>query len=372
TRRRGSAVSTAIITALTPRRSPIGAHLAFVPPRQRNARQTCRRDKKHHAGRRYQHERRKKPRNVELDAREQDLVREAGALATGPRDEFGDDSADQRETACDAQAAEEVRQRARHAQSPQRLPAGGAGEPEKVEQAAIDAAQAERRVGDDREDRHDDGAKHQGLARIVHPDDDERCDRYDRRHLQQDRVGEKAHLDPAALHEKQRGRHAEERRECQRGQRDAERDGQRMDQQHAIRIKRFFFKQKTAYEIRRNPVDRHQYLPCGKRYDRNRERRADAQQRRTPRGTHLWLESGSASALACATLADKYCAYAANAGDRRNASPRGNDSSTREEPTRRPGCAAMTATRVDRNTASWMLCVTKTTVKRCAVQSESS
>ena len=40
--------------------------------------------------------------------------------------------------------------------------------------------------------------------------------------------------------------------------------------------------------------------------------------------------------------------------------------------TMRPGCAAITTTRVDRNTASWMLCVTNTTVNRCAAHNDSS
>ena len=71
----------------------------------------------------------------------------------------------------------------------------------RFEQARVDAAQAERRVGDDREDRHDSRAQDQRDARVVHPDDDQRRDRDDRRHLQQDRVRKQAHLDPAALHE---------------------------------------------------------------------------------------------------------------------------------------------------------------------------
>ena len=43
--------------------------------------------------------------------------------------------------------------------------------------------------------------------RVLDPDDDERRDRDDRRHLQQHRVGKEAHLDPPALHE-QRARRA--------------------------------------------------------------------------------------------------------------------------------------------------------------------
>ena len=44
-----------------------------------------------------------------------------------------------------------------------------------------------------------DGAQHERQPRVLDPDDDERRDGDDRRHLQQHRVGKQAHLDPAAL-----------------------------------------------------------------------------------------------------------------------------------------------------------------------------
>ena len=67
----------------------------------------------------------------------------------------------------------------------------------------------------------------------------------DRRHLQQDRVREKAHLEPAALHEQQRGRYTGERRERERRKRNAERDTERMREQRAIGVERLRDAQRT-------------------------------------------------------------------------------------------------------------------------------
>ena len=110
-----------------------------------------------------------------------------------------------------------------------------AAHPEEVEQARVDAAQPERRVGDDREDRDDDRAQHQRDPRVLDPDDDQRRDRDDRRHLQQDRVGKEARLDPAgSARTAARSRRPRTMAMRQRGERDAERDAERVEQQRAV------------------------------------------------------------------------------------------------------------------------------------------
>ena len=169
-----------------------------------------------------------------MHSRKQYLVGESRALPSGSGDELGDDRADQRKTARDPQAAEEIRQRTGNAQTEQDLPAGRPAHPEQVEEPMVDAAQAERRVGDDREEGDDDRAQDERDARVVHPDDDERRDGDDRRHLQQHGVGEKAHFDPSALHEEQRHQRSDDGRDRQGGERDAECDAERFRQQRPI------------------------------------------------------------------------------------------------------------------------------------------
>ena len=82
---------------------------------------------KRDAGERDQKQGREHARDVELEARLQDLVGQARARAAGAGDELGHHRADQREAAGDAQAAEEIRQRARDAQAQQRLQRGWRG-----------------------------------------------------------------------------------------------------------------------------------------------------------------------------------------------------------------------------------------------------
>ena len=87
------------------------------------------------AGERDEEERREHARDVELEARLQDFVGEPGAAAAGAGDELGDHRADQRQPAGNAQAAEEIRQRARDAQPPQRLQPPCPVHAEQIEQA---------------------------------------------------------------------------------------------------------------------------------------------------------------------------------------------------------------------------------------------
>ena len=228
----------------------------------------------------------------------------------------------------------------------------------------------------------------------LHPDDDQRCDRDDRRHLQQDRVGEEARLDPAALHEQQRDRGADQRGGGQRGERDADGDAERVEQQRAVGDERLRDPQRRGHQVRRHVPGDDQRLPGRSATSATASGAAQRSQRASlrligrtsgPDGCTVrpadraspprrppCAGASSASAPAAATQADSRRACAANAGEWRNASSRGYGSSIATSASTRPGRAPMTTTRVDRNTASAMLCVTKTTVSPRPAHSASS
>ena len=65
--------------------------------------------------------------------------------------------------------AEEIGQRARDAQPPQRLQPARPVHAEQADEAGVDAAQAERGVGDDRKQRHDRGADASGRPACSSP-----------------------------------------------------------------------------------------------------------------------------------------------------------------------------------------------------------
>ena len=143
-----------------------------MPARQRAPRDPYGDCEQRDAGERNQEQRRKEPRYVELEAGEQDLIGKPRAASTRSRDEFGDDRTDKGKAARDPQAAEEVRQRARDAQAHEDLPPRCAAQPEQLEQGRIDAAQAERRVRNDRKDpkaelRHVSDPAARGNARLA-------------------------------------------------------------------------------------------------------------------------------------------------------------------------------------------------------------
>ena len=101
---------------------------------------------------------------------------------------------------------------------------------EQVHQSRIDAAQAERGVGNDGKQCHHGGADGQGHLRVLDQDDDQRRNRHDRRHLQQNRVRKEALLDRAALHEHEGDQHADDDSRDERLQCNAQRHPQRREQ----------------------------------------------------------------------------------------------------------------------------------------------
>ena len=82
----------------------------------------------------------------------------------------------------------------------------------------VDCAQAHGGIRDDREDRDDGGANDQRALGVLDKNDDERRDRDDRRHLEDDRVGKKAALDDRALHEQESDQSADGDRQRKRDQ----------------------------------------------------------------------------------------------------------------------------------------------------------
>ena len=104
----------------------------------------------------------------------------------------------------------------------QRLQAAGAVHAEQVEEAGIDAAQADGGVGNDGKDRDHRCAHGEREMRILDENDDQRRDRDDRGDLEQHRVREEALLDDAALHEQERDQCPEHDRGRKRLQRHAQ------------------------------------------------------------------------------------------------------------------------------------------------------
>src|SRR5215472_8204719 len=193
--------------------------LALMPVPQCELRDPRRERGQHYTGQRNEKQSREESRNVELEARQQNLIGETGNGSSGTSDEFRDDGADQRQSRRDPQAGEEVWQRTRHAQAHQRLPPARSIQAEEIGKPGVDAAQAERGVRNDRKQRHDGGADHQRNLRVVDPDDDERRDGDDGSDLEQYRVGKEARLDYPALHEHERDRHTENDSRSERGER---------------------------------------------------------------------------------------------------------------------------------------------------------
>src|SRR5690348_11087647 len=110
------------------RRQSLRLVLARMPVAEREPRGKRGRQRKHYTGRRDQKQSGEKPRDVELQSGDQNLIGEPGNGSSGARDEFRNDGADQRQARRDPQAREEIRQRAGHAQAREGLPAAGAVE----------------------------------------------------------------------------------------------------------------------------------------------------------------------------------------------------------------------------------------------------
>src|SRR5262249_58335126 len=106
-----------------------------------------------------------------------------------------------RTAARNAQARENIWQRARDAQVEKALQAGRTVDGEQDAVPLVHAAQTDGGIRDDGKERDDGGTDDQRALGVLHQNDDERRDRDDRRYLQNDGVGKEAALDDRALHE---------------------------------------------------------------------------------------------------------------------------------------------------------------------------
>ena len=223
-----------------------------------------------------QQQRREHARDLQPVAGFEDAVRKPRRAAAGAGDELGNHRADQRKPAGDLQAAEEIRQRGGQAQIAQGLPAARAVELEQVDQIMVGRVEPEDRVRQDREERHDPGADQQRQVDVADPDDDQRRDRDDRRHLQDHRIGEQRFLQPLRLREDDRERDADRDRGDQRRKRDAQRDPQRFRQRAPVVPQRLRDQDRAGQDVMRDALDAHHRLPGGEHHDADHHRRDDA------------------------------------------------------------------------------------------------
>ena len=165
----------------------------------------------------------------------EDLIRQAGIAPARAGHEFRHDRADQRQAAGDTQARKEVWQRARDTQIDQILQTRCPVDGEQVLVPRIDAAQSDCSVRDNGKNRDDGCANDQRALGVFDQDDDERRDRDDGRHLQNDGVREKAPLNDGTLDEQEGNCRADDDRQRQRDEGHPQRDPKRMQERRGIK-----------------------------------------------------------------------------------------------------------------------------------------
>ena len=167
------------------------------------------------AGDRNEEQRREHARDVEPIAGFDDAEGEACALSGRARRDFGDDRADQRKAAADSQSAEKIGKRRRNAQ-PQQLPsARGAIKLEEIDEVMIDGGEAERGVGEDREE-SDQERDDENRAAGGQIDEQQRRNRDDGRHLHDHREREERAFERPPLREERAPAARPDRRRDQR------------------------------------------------------------------------------------------------------------------------------------------------------------
>src|SRR5215468_3505988 len=181
--------------------SALRLDLALVPASEGEAREALQQDEDEHAGGGDEEHRREHARDLKLIARLENPEGEPRLGAARARYEFGNHSADEGETAADAQAAEEKWQGRRKAQIAERLPTRGAVEAKKIDEVPVRAREPQHGVGEDREEGDEPRADQQSEGDPLDPEDDEGSDGHQRCHLENDRVGKERALDPRRLRE---------------------------------------------------------------------------------------------------------------------------------------------------------------------------
>lgn len=189
------------LISTTSRSSAFALYLGLVPVTERKFGKSDHDKKKGNSGDGDQEQRRKHSRDIKLKASLKDFVGEPGTPPSGAGNEFGHHSSDQRQAAGNSQTGEEKRQRAGYTEMNEVLPTGCVIDGEQILMAGVDATQADRRVGDDRKNSDNGRTDYQRGLGIFNENDDERCDGYDRCHLQDNGVWKETALYQFALHE---------------------------------------------------------------------------------------------------------------------------------------------------------------------------
>ena len=114
------------------------------------------------------------------------------------------------------------------------MAARSAVEPEERQEVTVGAIEPDCRVGDDREEGDNPGADQERQKRLLYPDDDQRRDRHDWRHLQHHGIREEAELEYARQREQHRDPAAENGGCGECGERDAQGHQQRAEQAGAV------------------------------------------------------------------------------------------------------------------------------------------
>ena len=213
------------------------------------------------AGQRQEHQRRKEAGDVQPVLRLDQAEGEAGVLARRAGGELGDDGGDQRQSAGDPEAREEIGERVREPQMDQRLPAVRAVKLEEIEEVVVGRVEALRGVGEDGEEGDDPGADQERLAGRRRVDQDQRRDGDDRRHLQDHGIGEERELDPARLRHQDRKRDAGDKGDRKRQEGGAQRHEERLAEDRPVGDERLADPDRAWQDVVRHVGDRDVDLP---------------------------------------------------------------------------------------------------------------
>src|SRR6266511_1829674 len=318
----------------------------------------------------------RRPRRLELRQRDRRLDLDTQRLG-GSAEVIAHDCADHREYARNLQGREDKRQAGRDAESAidrnltRRIGA------HQLDRLGIDGGEASQRVhqnGQEAEDRRDDDLRPR--AQQAEPGVRDRCEGDDRDGVRRDRVGHQRSADALPSGEgepDEKGEAAAEREPCQRL---LEGEPAGAPERAALVPERAYHgrepRQQEALDmedVRDHPLPGDD--PEGEDCDRREpvaSAPADAPERPAGNGLckrrHVSVASSTTSSAPTACRRSRTSVTSSkNRGSSRVSAVRGCGRSTSTIPVIRPGRADITATRVERNTASWIECVTKITVE---------
>src|SRR5271170_6429293 len=282
--------------------------------------------------------------------RAEDAKRETRALARGSRRDFSDDGADERQAAANAQAAKEIGQRRGNAQPQQLPPARGPVELKEIDEVMVHRGQAERGIGEYREESDQKRTDQHRLAR-TQIDQQQRRDGDDRGHLHDDGERKKRAFDHTRLREHEREQKAANGGRGQRLECDGERDFERAQQGSPVLDQGRHDQAGRRQNDGLNVVNANHRFPSENSGEQRAARQRILQQLvaihyLTPSRSLTSPDPSNAMASCRASeVARHLSAYSAQ---RRKSSPRGSGEGTTISATTRPGRGAMTTIRSDR------------------------